>query len=279
MECKALEVFCRNLLYVLLVLLAQNDVLDTGSLGCKNFFADAANGQYLAAKGYLACHCQSGTDLSLGQGRGYACGHRDTCTRSVLGHSAFRNMDMQIVVLENTAVDVKFVGMSTDVFEGKQGTFFHDVAQVASKGEFAALAFAQARLDEENLAAYTRPGEACNNACIVVALISVSAEDRFAEQVFGFFFRNGVVFLYLSLSHTKGNTAEELVDLLLKAAYAAFTGITFDDEFQSRLRYLQSGMLRQSVLLAVLRHEMTPGNLNLLLCDVAVNLDELHAVE
>ena len=67
--------------------------------------------------------------------------------------------------------------------------------------------------------------------------------------------------------------------MLLQTTHATFACIAFNDEFQSWLRYLQGGMLLQSVLLAVLGNKVALGYLNLLLCDVAVNLNEFHAVE
>ena len=91
---------------------------------------------------------------------------------------------MQVIVLEDACVDAQLICMRLDVFQGKQSTFLHDVAQVSSKCQLASLAFAQACFDEENLSANTRPSETSYDACIAVALIAVATEDGLAQQLF-----------------------------------------------------------------------------------------------
>ena len=145
--------------------------------------------------------------------------------------------------------------------------------------ELSAFAAAQTGLDEEYLAADTRPGKACHNARIAVALIAVAAEDGLAEQVLSLLLGDGVVARHFSLCNAKGYAAEQLVDLLLQTAHAALAGVAFDDEFQGRSCHLQSRVFLQTVLLAILRHKMPSGYLYLFLRDVTVNLDEFHAIE
>ena len=88
-----------------------------------------------------------------------------------------------------------------------------------------------------------------------------------------------MVVLHLSLSHLESNSTEELIYLFLKASHTTFAGVSLDDELQSGLANLESRMLLQSVLFAVLWDKVPLGNLNLFFCNVSVNLDDFHTVE
>ena len=68
MEVYALEIFLRYFLYVLLVLPAHHDVLDSCPLGCQNLLLDSAYREHFAAEGNLAGHGCVGTHLALGDG-------------------------------------------------------------------------------------------------------------------------------------------------------------------------------------------------------------------
>ena len=186
---------------------------------------------------------------------------------------------MQVVVLEDAAVDVQSVGMSSDVFQGEERTFFHNVAQVAGKCQLAPFASAQACLDEEDFPADARPCKSCHHARIVVALIGIAAEDGLAQKLFCLFSGDGMVFCHLTFCHTQSYSSEELIHLLLKATYTTFACITFDDELQCLLPHFERCMLFQPILVAVLGDEMSLCYFYLLLRDIAVHLDELHTVE
>ena len=107
MERQTLEVHFVDFLDVLAVVLAQDDVLDAGTLGGEDFLLNAAHGQHLAAQGDFACHSQMVFHLALGEGRSERRYHRHARRRAILGDGALGHMDMDIVLVEQIRVDTQ----------------------------------------------------------------------------------------------------------------------------------------------------------------------------
>ena len=280
MEGDALQVDVGNLVDVLLVLAAHDDVGDAGALGSEDFLLDAAHGQHLAAQGYLARHGRVLAHLALCQRRCYGGGNGDACRRSVLRCGAFGHVDVDVPVVEDAVVHTQSLHVGLHVFQGDDGTLLHHVAQVARQRQLAGLALRQRCLDEQNLAAHARPCQSGDHACVVVALVDVAVEGRLAQQslqLVGRYLRRGHLAFQLSLV---GQFAHGLVDLLLQLSDAALARVLFNNFLYG---CLVEGQLRgqrlEARVVEFAGDEVALGNLNLLLGDVAADLDNLHAVE
>ena len=89
----------------------EDDVLDACAFGGEYLLAYAAYGEYLASEGYLACHGYLAAHLALGECAGQRGGHGDACRGAVFGSSAFGDMDMYAVVVEDARVYVEIATM------------------------------------------------------------------------------------------------------------------------------------------------------------------------
>ena len=83
---------------------------------------------------------------------------------------------MDVPVVEDAIVDIQLFGMGLHILQRQNSTLLHHVAQVTRQRELCTLALRERGLDEEDLTADTRPGQTCDNACIVVALIDIAIE-------------------------------------------------------------------------------------------------------
>ena len=119
--------------------------------------------------------------------------------------------------------------MGFHIFESNDGRLFHHVAQVARERELACLAFAQRGLDEQDFAAHACPRQACHHTGIIVALVDVAVERRFAKEVFKLCGRDLFVGQLAVDGFLERHLAKRLVYLLLQLAHAALTGIMLYD--------------------------------------------------
>ena len=176
MECHPLQIDIGNLIDVLFVLTAHHDIRNASPLGSKDLLLDTTYREYLSAKGDFTRHRRVLTHLSLGEGRGDGGGDGDTCRRSVLRCRSFWHVDMDVPVVEDAVVNIQLFGMGLHILQRQNGTLLHHITQVTSQRELRTLALRERSLDEEDLTADTRPGQTCDNACIVVALIDIAIE-------------------------------------------------------------------------------------------------------
>ena len=140
MECHTLQIDFGNLVDVLLVLTAHQDVCDACTLGGKDLLLDAPDRQHFATKGDLTGHGSVLANLTLGEGRGDGCGDGDTSRRTVLGGRSLRHMDMDVPVVEDAVVNVQRLRMGLHILQCEDGAFLHHVTEVASQRKLRALA-------------------------------------------------------------------------------------------------------------------------------------------
>ena len=188
-------------------------------------------------------------------------------------------MDVDVPVVEDAVVNAQHVGMGLHVLQCQHGTLLHDVTQVTCQRELGALALRQRGLNKQNLATYARPCQTRYHTGIVIALVDVAVEGRFAQQVLNLVGRHLQVGQLTVLGLAQSQLAEALVNLLLQLTDTALAGILFDNLLDGGFVEVQLLLCLQSVVLLLLRHEVTLGNLDFLLGDVAAHLNNLHAVE
>ena len=170
--------------------------------------------------------------------------------------------------------------MGLHILQSQDSRLLHHIAQVAGKRQLRTFSLRQRSLDEENLTTNAGPCQSSYHTGIVVTLVDVAIERRFAQEVFQRFGRNlPVVYRAFHLSLV-GYLAHGLIDLLLQLAHTAFAGVLFDNLLNSclvELRFL--GERIQSSILQFPGNQMALGYLDFLFGDVATHLDNLHAVE
>ena len=74
-EVKTLDVYLLYILDILPVLLGDHDRIDSGPLGCKDLLRDSSHRQHTSAKGHLACHRYSASDLLATESRHHRAYH------------------------------------------------------------------------------------------------------------------------------------------------------------------------------------------------------------
>ena len=276
MEREPLEIDGLDFGNVTSVFFAEDNVGDAGTLGSEYLLLDAAHGQHLAAQRYLARHGQIGTHLALGECRSQSRCHGDACRGAVFGNGAFGYMEVYVPMVEHLGIDMERSSMSLQVLKGNGGTLLHDVTQIAGEGQLP-LATRETGFDEEDFASHGRPRQSCHHPGIAVALIAVAGVFLYAQQ-----FRNllhadvGVVEGAL-LGKLQGQLTANLANLLVQFTDARFAGIVLDYLLQGGLKNVDAHM--DAVLLHLLTHQVTAGNLHLLFGEVAAHLDEFHTVE
>ena len=278
MERDALQIHLRNLVDVLLVLLAHHDIGDAGTLGSQNLLLDATNGQYLAAQRNLARHGRVLAHLALGQCRGDRGSDGDACRRTVLRRSTLRHVDVDVPMVEDAVVDAQQVNVGLDIFQCDDGTLLHHVAQITGQRQLASLTFRQRGLDEQYLATHAGPCQSGHHASIGVALVDVAIEGWLAQQVFQLRGSNLVEGQLAVRSIFHSHLAQSLVDLLLQLAHATLAGVLLDNLLDGGLVEGQLLVLQTGVVL-LLGHQVALGNLVFLFSDIAADLDNLHSVE
>src|SRR5207253_2097951 len=155
---RAAHVF-RDVLEVRLVAARQDHGFHSGTLGRQHLLLDAADRQHLAAERDLSRHGDVRPNRTAGQQRGERGGDGDARRRPVLGNRARGYVDVQVGVLVELGRDAETVGARPDVAERRLRRLLHDVAEAARERE-ALLPRHARRLDEEDVAAVRRPGEA-----------------------------------------------------------------------------------------------------------------------
>ena len=189
-------------------------------------------------------------------------------------------MYVDVPVVEDTIVHAERVDVSLYVFEGDNCRLLHHVTEVSGQCQLASLALAQRSLDEENLSTYACPSQTRHYTGIVVALIDVAIEWRFAEQVLYLVGSDLLVWEHVVESLLVCELAQSLVHLLLELSYTALSCVL--------LYYLLNGSLCEcrlvllgckAAVVNLTRDEMALGYLYLLLGDVSAHLYQLHTVE
>ncbi len=130
-------------------------------------------------------------------------------------------------------------------------------------------------LDRQGGAAHAGPGEACDYADAGEHLFA--AKHRFAEVAFQILRRDlqHRLRVFQQLHHC---LAHQLAQLLLQLTHTSFTGIAFDHRFHGAVADGEA-LLGHAGLVQQLGPQVTLGDGQLLLGDVAGQADHLHAVE
>ena len=189
-------------------------------------------------------------------------------------------MDMYVPVVEYAVVDAQSVDVCLYIFEGYHSRLFHHVAEVTGECQLASLALAERSLDEEYLATYAGPCQSGHYTGVVIALIDIAIERRFAEQVLNLVWSNLLIWQLSVECLAISQFAQRLVRLFFELPHTTLACILFDDFLygslvERRLVFLGS----QSAVVNLARNEVALGYLYLLLGDISAHLNQFHTVE
>ena len=180
------------------------------------------------------------------------------------------------MILERLEVDTELSSMSTDIAEGNSRRLLHHITEATGEDELTRLPWLKAALDEENLPTDAGPSQTDDDTCVLVALILIARIDGLAEVLTYELGGDGLGELLLG-SGSPSKLTHDGSDLLCQGAHTALTSVLLDDEIEST-RGEVDVLYLESVLLGFLGYEVLLGDLQLLLCDVARDFDELHTV-
>ena len=266
MEGKALKVIGLDILDIATVVVAENDIGDTGTLGGQNFLADTSYGSNAATESDFARHSIVGTDRALGESGDHSHEDSDTGRRAILRSSTLGDMDMKVRLIDNMLVDRQLFGIRFDVLESEGGGLLHNIAEVARERE-RAFALGEASLDEEDFAADLSPGQAGDNADERAVATSVAVVDREAEKFLEFGGQD-CLSERLVVSLFDSTATDDFGDRLIELTDTALAGIIVDNVGKERRRELKVGAF-EAMLFELVRDEMAASNLDFFLEDIA----------
>src|SRR3569832_432265 len=134
----------RDLVEVAAIARRQTYGVDARARGGDGLFLDAAHRRHQAAQADLA-------------------GRRDAGAGAAFGNGAGRHVDVDVALLEQLEREAELIGAALDEAQGRLRRFLHHVAQLSREYQIAAPRHARG-LDEQDIAAHRRPGEAGRDA-------------------------------------------------------------------------------------------------------------------
>ena len=264
-----------ELLGVGLVRLGQDHAAEAEVLRGEHLLTHAADRQHLADDRQLAGHRDVGRRGLVRQRRQERARDRDAGRRAVLLDGARREVQVQVARVEARDVDAELLGPAAQVAERQPRGLVHDVAEAPGQLQ-RTLAVAAHRLDVEHVAADRRPGEPLDHAGQRLLAALVAAEARAAQQP-----------LHLGEAQPPGRLLvgrDQLGDLaaepahdLVEAAHAGLARVVGHDALPDRQRDREVLGL-QAVALQLLGQQVPAADLDLLLQQVAGDLEDLHPV-
>ncbi len=166
--------------------------------------------------------------------------------------------------------------MRAHVLERDGRRLLHYVAKVTGQRQLLALTLCQRSLDEQNLSSDRRPRQTCHHTGEFVGVINLGGHLLLAEEGPYQLRRNLRGHLPACHLHARQLTHRRR-NLLVEQAHAALARVRVDDILDSLIRE-RNLIAAETVRLELLRYQVTPGNLYLLLRDITRNLHQLHAV-
>src|SRR2546428_516679 len=274
-ELEALAEQLRDLLEVLAVRLREDDRVDLSPPRGQDLLFHAADRQDVAAQGDLTGHGNRSLDGLVGQNRDDGGRYRDARRRAYLGDRSVRHVDMDVQVTEGVEGDADVGRPGTGVGQRRLGRLLHDGAQVSCQDQ-PPLPWHDGRLHEQDLAARRGPGEPGGHAHLIVDQGHLGGDARNTEQLLR---PNGrdLERPGFALGHAARQLAAGLGDLALQVPETRLTRVLLDDRLDRLVGERHLG-LAQAVLLDLLRDQVPPGDLDLLLLGVAGQADDLHPV-
>ncbi len=264
----------RDVAQVTLVGLGHDDVPDACAACAQHLLLQAADRQVAPGEGDLAGHGDVLASRNARQGADDAGEHRSARRRTFLGNAARRNVNVDLRLVDALFRDAEALAVRLGVGEGRAGRLLHHVAQLT--GEHHAAPGGNAGLDEQDVAAHGGVEHARRHAHHVLTVL-VLGHVACLPQVLVEFLVGHLGALDLAARHAAGHLAGHRADLALQVAHARLAGVVRNQLLERRIG---DGDLvgLQAVLPDLAGQQVALGDLQLLLLNVAGEVDDLHAV-
>src|SRR4051794_4459774 len=260
------------------VALGQDPVGEPGRVGGEPLLLQPADRQHAALQRDLAGHADRVPDRPAGQQRRERGRHRHAGARAVLRDRARRDVDVELAVLECVVADAELARVCPHVGEGNARGLLHDVAELAGERQAGLPALHPVGLDEQHVAAGAGHGQAGRDARHRGAggglLEDLLAAERVADGVEVDRDRR----LGGARRDAGRGLAQQRPELALELADAGFARVLGDDRARQLVGDLDL-VLSEAVAPALARPQVAAGDRRLLGGRVAVEADDLHAVE
>ena len=212
----------------------------------------------------------------LRDGGKHGCSHGYACRGAVLGHGAFRNMDMDVILREEFRFNAVVFRNGPEIADTGYCGFLHHIAQVTGELEIA-FSGHDIDFDLQNFAAHAGPGKAGNDTNLGLAVHLGYGSFCPAEELFQIPYRNGYLLKAVLLNLQRGFAADG-AELAFQLTDAGFPGIARDNLFNGFVGNDQFLFL-DAVGKHLLRNQVLLRNVNLLVFRIAADLDNLHPVQ
>ena len=248
---------------------------DAGAQRRQQLLLQPADRQHAAAQRDLARHRHVAPHRDAGEDGDDAGRHGDARARPILRRRALRHMHMDVAPLEQRRLEAEAGRPRPDIGHCRRDALLHDVAELAG-GLHLALARHGDGLDRQDFAAHLGPGEAGDDAHHVLGLGLAVAELPHARKLLEILRGDGDL-LRLLRDDLLHRLAGEPAHLALEVPHAGLARVVAHQVAQ---RLLGDGPLArlQPIRLGLLRQQVAPCDLDLLILGVAGDADDLHAV-
>ena len=244
---------------------------------------DAPDRQHASLQGHLTRHADTLLHRTAGQQRCQRRRHRDAGRRSVLRDRARRHMQVELALLEGRRRDTELLGVRTHVRQRDVRRLGHDVAELTRDLQ-TGLTLHTGDLDRQHVATGTRHrktgGETGNRRAGRVLGTEPAPADVLLQVGFVDDDRRDSVdvTVTLDLGDTARRLASDGAELTFQTTNACFTRPTADERMERGVGDFEL-VLAQTGLLPLAREQVVLRDRDLLVLGVAVELDDLHAVE
>src|SRR5690606_17764586 len=201
--------------------------------------------------------------------------HGDTSGRTVLRRGPFRDVDVDVLLVEDRRLDAEVHRSAAHVGCSRGDRLLHHVTEVTRDCHLALTGHHDA-FDGQQLTANLGPGKTRDHANLILALGLAEAEPQDAKVLVEIFFRYLDTFL-ASLDDLGNRLTRKLHQFALKVTDTGFPRVVADDRLQRTVRHGELPVL-QGMFADRLRQQVTLGNLDLLVLSVTGNTNDLHAV-
>ena len=244
-------------------------------MGGQHLLLQPADGQHPSPQGDLPRHGHIPMDRTLHQGRDERRGDGDPRRRPILGDSSLGDVDVDVQLLEGLGLDPQLVGVGASVAQGRLGRLLHHLPQLPGQDQLP-LALHEAHLDGDDVAASLRHRHPRGHADLVL-LLGGAVDELGRPQILGRRSHGDVPGRALALGRDPGHLAADVGNLPLQVPHPRLVSVLADDVAQGRVGEAE-GVLLQPMLIHLAGDEEPLGDLELLLLNVARELDDLHAV-
>src|SRR5581483_1219578 len=264
-----------HVLQVLLIPRRQQYRLDARTHGGQHFFLDAADRQDQPAQADFARHRDVFMHRPSREQGHERDKHRHAGARSVFGNRAGRHVHVDVAAFENFRLQTETARAILYQRQRRLGALLHDIAELPGEDQVALARYAR-RLDEENIAADRRPGEAGRDAGDARALRHLTFEALGPEdrvQIAGI----DADLVRRPFGDAHRDVTKHAADFALEITHAGFAGIVADDGPQ-RLVGDFALLGFQAVRFELPAYEIAACDLELFFLGITRDVDDLHAI-